>query len=229
MKVEILYPLEERGIQMDEQNARLYFSRNLRYICTKNLITQQVFADKCGNLSVYTLQNYLYGKSLPPISIILKICNSFSTTPNRLFEGSLDFVSEQTKMDKIASFLSNLDDKDIKGIVYPLVNVIMSDNKFMKKARFGARLKYFIEESKLSDKDICAKCGIKIGTLKLHESEQRYPKTTIFLKYCSELKISPDYFLCNEVNSPLKYARNLYMLTPRQLTALVEMSEHISS
>lgn len=139
---------------MDELTARIYFSQNLQDICKANSITQQVFVDKCGIPSVYTLQNYLYGKSLPPISVILKICNSFKTTPNRLFEGTLDFATEQPIMDILSCFLYWLEDKDIKNVVFPLINVIMSDTKFMSKAKFGARLKYLRKELKLSENKI---------------------------------------------------------------------------
>lgn len=206
------------------------FSSNLQRIRETSSLSLQAFADLCDISSVYTLQNYLYGNSIPPVNLIIKICNVFNESPNNLFKGVLDFPTEQLTMENVTQLLEKLKsgkNRELYNIIKPLLKCIADDLPNLKNARFGSRLRALRVDANVSQKDFAEKCGVECSTLKLHESEQRYPKTSIFLEYCRILKVSPEYLLCNDMSITLGFKEYLYSLTPRKLEAIEEIKGYL--
>lgn len=229
--IKILYPSlrRKKGTKVSEINISA-FSNNLQELREASSLSLQAFAELCNISSVYTLQNYLYGNSIPPVNLIVKICNVFDVSPNKLFKSVVDFPTEQSTMEIVSHFLEELESvkyKELYAFIKPLLKCISDDLPNIVNANFGSRLRALRMDTNISQKAFAEQCGVEWSTLKLHESEQRYPKTSIFLEYCCKLKVSPEYLLCNDMNISLSFKKLLYSLTPRKLEAIKELKEHL--
>lgn len=201
------------------------WGNNLRQLRLDLGLCRQEFADKCG-LSLYTIRSYQSGAIAPSMPSLMKICETFSVSPNRLLAGQYQYRTEQTDIDFINQN-SGLLSSEGKALFQKIYTLLFPQTP-LTDADFGMRLRMLREQNNLSKKDFSSKCHISEVTLSAKESSQGLPDLENVLTFCMNLSVSPEYLLCGNLSfySP---SRNPYLyLFPTQIAAFSSLLEYMS-
>lgn len=217
---------------MDDSMVLSALSKNLKALRASLGFSIKKFSIQ-SNLPQTTFESYLYGISVPPLETFCSICSAFNISVNSLFEGLIDYTTEQDSLRQIDLFFCNLPEikrSRIFNIIVPCINGMADSFPKLTKAKCGTRLRILRDDLGFSPEEVSESCGIEPITLKCYESSQAMPGASTFLNLCCKLSVSPTYLLINHVDSDISdVSKRLYDLTPRQLSSIALTSERLTN
>lgn len=208
-----------------KDQVKRQLSNSLQRIRHKGNYSVALMADTIG-IPPGSLQKYLYGISIPPLDVVVRVCNCFSYSINTFFGECSPQASEQQYISLISNSLideENFVQGKISRIVEPVISAMVEGTPLLYDVGFGTKLKILREDIRLSSADFSRSCNIAVNTLKSLESDQRLPSIPLLLSFCDFLHVSPEYMLSDHITYDCVYAKQFYYLTPRQLKALSEL------
>ena len=214
---------------MAKERYNEIFGRNLRAYRESLGQTRLVFVRQYDGFAS-TLASYETGNKGPSLKRFVHICNSLKVSPNFLLAGLFpwDTEVEQIKaLEEITDSLRGSDRQKVVSIQSAFLRCCLDTPPKLQDANLGTRLHLMRIDAGLEIGELAERCMIAKPTLQGCESGQYDPSVPVLLRLCEVFGVSPEYLLVPVLDRISYTDKRLAYLRPRQIKALLEITQNL--